>query len=1058
MNSPRSRRLARFVPLALSAAVAALAAGCETKEPGKSTYFERSISPILTTSCVRTNTGAGCHVADARGNALGNLDVASYEAVTKRKDLLVDYGPYGQPAFLLKNIEPFQVEVQGYDGKKTLVTTDIKHAGGSILDPTGTGYQTLRRWIQNGATENNTGVPPQTIERLPCTPTIPGRADFDLTRDPPRPDFGTFRDRVNPLLVGRGEGLSQLACAAGNCHGNLSNSLYLTCGDTPEQLRWNYLVAQEYLGPNAEQSELLRRPLSPQQGGAYHEGGVMFSSTGDEGYQRLAAWANEHGPAVTGTEDPAFLFFAHRVQPVLVKKGCMMIQCHSASMFHDYRLHGGSGGSFSLSATRQNYELSLNQMAVESADPAASRMVRKNLYRPEVCGVAGCEAPQGIAHRGGPLLEDFGAARATPQLCDDANHDYDNGDLDQIPAYCVIYEWLKRERDLHKLAPLSGIVYVRRPAGTVKRAQDFDVYAPGADLRRIDGAITDGVLGVTEGSDTSLTAGCGLDPATADIRRPQVSWDGTRVAFAARSSAAEPLAVYEMNADGSSCAKHPGINTTPRSANGVLIHNFDPTYAPPDGGFSRIVFASTRGNIVEDAFDYKGPQRTPADPTKPNSNLYTLEPDPAAPAQTRIRQLTWQLNMERQPSFMNDGRLIFVAEKRAPGFYQLALRRLNLDSGDYHPLYAQRGSIGYPEATQVVELADKDFATIFSTPQTAGGGGALGVFNRSIGIDFQSADPADYPIDPGVLDPAQLQAPDPAFFLRSLRFPDGANNGRPGQPTNGLYTSPAQLPSTQVLVSFGEGTDAGSFGGDYDVFVLDPTTGARTRLFGAPGTAEVEAVAIYARLPRPIFRSALDEPNGHATVIDGKPEAEIHVLDLPVLASLLFQNTPTGRLIDPELKTVTVHEDLPPTPDVDSMAKGGAFVASDAFGQVYVRRRALGTAAVETDGSVKFSIPGGVPIVLELPVTKLSQERNLPRFQREAMSFSPGEYVHQSFKADLFGALCGQCHGAITGRAIDSALQPDFVTQASNTLSRFKAPFVMNKPPAERGPVTGPPP
>ena len=38
--------------------------------------------------------------------------------------------------------------------------------------------------------------------------------------------------------------------------------------------------------------------------------------------------------------DPAFLFFAHKVQPMLVKKGCMMIQCHSASMFHDYRLHG----------------------------------------------------------------------------------------------------------------------------------------------------------------------------------------------------------------------------------------------------------------------------------------------------------------------------------------------------------------------------------------------------------------------------------------------------------------------------------------------------------------------------------------------------------------------------------------------------------------------------------------------------------------------------------------------------------------------------------------------
>lgn len=1045
-----------FLPV-VAAAVAAVAGACSTKEPARSTYFERSISPILTSTCVRTNTGAGCHVADARGNALGNLDTSSYEGVTKRRDLLVDYGPYGQPAFLLKNVDPFQVEITGYDGVKTVITTDIKHAGGSVLDPTSSAYQTLRRWIQNGATENNTGVPPTVTERLPCSTFVPARADFDLTQDPARPDFATFRANVNPILSGRSDDakISRLGCGAGNCHGSLSNALYLTCGDTPEQLRWNYLAAQEYLAQTPEQSELLRRPLSPAQGGAYHEGGVLFSSPSDPAYKKLEAWATEHGPAVQGRTDPAFQFFAHKVQPILVKKGCMMIQCHSSSMFHDYRLHGGSGGSFSLSATRRNYELSLVQMAIESENPNASRLVRKNLYRPEACGVAGCDRPVGLTHRGGPLLEDFGDQRASPKLCDDVGYDYDNGNLDEIPAYCVILEWLRRERAVHNLAPLSAIVYVKRPAGSVKRAQDFDVYAPGADLRIVPAKIEAGVLTIAAG-DRSLTAGCGLDPSTADIRRPQVSWDGTRVAFAARSSASEPLAVYEMNADGSNCGKHPGINDTPPSANGLLIHNFDPTYSPPEGGVSRIVFASTRGNLNDAAYDYTGPQRTPADPSKPNANLYVLEPDPAAPGRTRVRQLTFLLNMERQPSFMVDGRLIFTAEKRAPEFYQLALRRLNLDGGDYHPLYAQRGSIGYPEATQVVELADKDFATIFSTPSTPGGGGVLAVFNRSIGIDFTSTDPADYPIDPGVLDPTQPQFPDPAFFLRSLRFPDRAANARPGMPTSGLYTSPAALPSTELLVSFGAASDPAAFDGDYDVYVMDTITGAKTKLFGDAGTAEVEAVPVYARMPRPIFHSRLDEPNGHVTVLPDRTEAEIHVLDMPVLASLLFQNTPTGRLLEKDLKTVTVYEELPPTPEVTSFDQGGSFVVRDAFGKVYVRRRLLGTVPIEKDGSVKFTIPGGVPIVLGLHDTELSKARGLPRIQREALSFSPGEYAHQSFKADLFGAVCGPCHGSISGRAIDSALQPDFVTQASATLSRFQPAFDMNKPPAERGPVTGP--
>src|SRR5262249_21527645 len=157
----------------------------------------------------------------------------------------------------------------------------------------------------------------------------------------------------------------------------------------------------------------------------------------------------------------------------------------------------------------------------------------------------------------------------------------------------------------------------------------------------------------------------------------------------------------EMNADGSACAKHAKINAPlGNPTNGLLVHNFDPVYAPPEGGFSRIVFASTRGNLKPDAYGYDGPQRTPADPTKPNSNLYVLD------APDKIRQLTYLLNMERQPSIMSDGRVIFSAEKRAPQFYQVALRRINIDGGDYHPLYAQRGSIGYPEATQVVELCD----------------------------------------------------------------------------------------------------------------------------------------------------------------------------------------------------------------------------------------------------------------------------------------------------------------------------------------------------------------
>ena len=1019
----------RFLPsIVVSAAIfaAGAPAGCSTKEVEETTYFQRTISPVLTTSCVRTNTGAGCHVEDLKGNALGNLDVASFAGVNKRRDLLADYGPYGQPAFLVKNIDNFQVEVQTYDGHKQVVTTDIKHAGGSILDPTGSAYQTLRRWIANGATENNSGVPPPSTERLPCNPAIPGRADFDLTKDPGTADFGFFKEKVNGLVTGKG-GSGTATCAAGNCHGTVANSLYFTCGDSPEQIRWNYLTTQEYLAQTPEQSELLRRPLAPAQGGAFHEGGVIFQSSGDEGYRILQDWARQHGPAKLGQIDAGFDFFSKKVQPVLVKKGCMMLQCHSAAMFHDYRLRGGSSGSFSLSATRKNYELTLLQMSVESEDPNASRMVRKNLYRPELCSVGGCDKASGIAHRGGPLLEDFGGQTASPKLCADAKHDYENGDVDKIPAYCLIGEWLRREREIFKLAPLSAVVYVKRPIGSHKRAQEFETYAPGADLRRAAVTIAGGV--VTAGADTSLTQGCGLNVATADIKRPQVSWDGTKIAFAARASAGEPLAIYEMNADGTACAKHPGIGAHPPSDAGLLVHDFDPVYAPPEGGPPRIVFASTRGNA---GGENAGPQRSPADPSKLNANLYVWEPN------NTTRQLTYLLNMERMPSFMADGRVIFSAEKRAPQFAQVALRRINLDGTDYHPLYAQRSSIGAHEATSVVELGDKDFAAIFGESNSADGSGMLGFFNRSIGIDFTSPAPADYLEDASILDPAQLRSPDPQFFLRSLRIPDRT----PG------YLAPSPLPNGLALVSFGAG-------GDFDVFVVNTATGAKTKLLGAADAAEVDAVGVYGRLVRPIFRSTLDEPNGFTFLAPGKPDAEVHILDTQVLASLLFQNTPTGRIVDPEVKSFNLYQDLPPPRAVDSYEKGGANVVSDPFGRVYVRRRNLGVVPLEEDGSVKVNVPAGVPVLVKLPDTKLSRERNLPRTQREQLVFAPGEITHQSFKKEFFDGICGSCHGSLSGKATDAALKVDFVTRASATLARGKPPFTLT-PGGEEGPPAGP--
>src|SRR5690606_31275889 len=146
------------------------------------------------------------------------------------------------------------------------------------------------------------------------------------------------------------------------------------------------------------------------------------------------------------------------------------------------------------------------------------------------------------------------------------------------------------------------------------------------------------------GAPRSLLGECGLDPATADVRGTAVSWDGTRIAFGARSSAGEPLRLYWMQSDGTGCERIPGVAPATDEQDGILLHDFDPAFAP-DG---RLVFASTRGNLDAAILGRAGPTRTPA-AMQPNANLYVLEDG-------RVRQLTYLLNQEFQPAFMTDGR------------------------------------------------------------------------------------------------------------------------------------------------------------------------------------------------------------------------------------------------------------------------------------------------------------------------------------------------------------------------------------------------------------------
>lgn len=987
--------------------------GCKRDEqPAQTNYYQRRIGPILEQSCVDGPAKAGCHVrADEQGNALGNLSLQSYDDVVRRRDLLVDYGPYGMPGMLLKVVPSFKLALTSWkDSEPLIIDTNVAHVGGSLVDITSSSFTQLQTWMENGASRNNARQADREYAQTPCSPTVGSDPAFDPDRDPDAADFATFQRRVNPVLG---------SCAASNCHGSPANSLHLTCGDTPEQVRWNYFAAQDYVSSDPPLSEIVRRPLAASAGGTYHEGGVIFSGTGDGDYQALLDWATEKGGPTNLLTTPGFEFFADRVQPMLVRRGCMMLGCHSPAMFHDYRLRGGSGGHFGLPATRKNYELTLEQVALDAPSPDASRLIRKNLL----------PAPgPGILHRGGPLLAE------RPPTCDQAASE--TGPLDEQSEYCVISAWIAIERAARLPAPgLSGIVFVRRsPAPLPDTPQDYASFAPGADVI-LAAATQDPETGaVTVGAEQSLSELCGLTPASSDARRPAVSWDGTKIAFAARGSAAEPYGIYVVE-DGA-CALEPTIaaaavddDGSPVPTNGELVHDFDPAFAP-DG---RLVFASTRGNTTNaSAFiGYSGPQRTPADPGKLNSNLYVLEG-------TRVRQLTFLLNQELGPSFMRDGRVIMTTEKRQPGFYQLAGRRINLDGGDYHPLFGQRGTIGFDQFTDVVELSDKNLAAILSERGAAHGAGALALVNRSLGIDQLSETEADYVQDPGA-----MTYPNFTFYQRAVHILDPAATGRLAG-TQGAYRNPSPLPDGNLLVSYAANVVAlEDFSGNFDIVLVDTATGQRTPLIGGPQD-ELWPAAVYPRFSPGIFKSRLDEANGAAQIVDSAAQrgvSDVLILDSGLFSSLVFQNTRTGRRLPGAGQVIRgVWESLPPVGAKSFGDVDPAFLTSDDYGQLYVRRRLLGVPEMYEDGSAAMRIRGGTPILLELVTQLAGDDGPVPHFQREEMQFYPGEVVRQGFRRDLFDGLCGGCHGSVSGMENEVAVNPDILTQASDVMARGQAP------------------
>ena len=161
-------------------------------------------------------------------------------------------------------------------------------------------------------------------------------------------------------------------------------------------------------------------------------------------------------------------------------------------------------------------------MSFESDDVNASRLVRKNLYRPEVFD--GRTASPTAAGR---CSRTSATTHATaPAVCDAAAYDYDNGAIDTIPAYCVIREWHKRERAERSLAA-SRRDRLREPAAAAGAAIDHrtSTSSPAARAYTSRRVAPRRRATLRSAADNAVDlSGCGLGSGP-DIRRPAVSWD-----------------------------------------------------------------------------------------------------------------------------------------------------------------------------------------------------------------------------------------------------------------------------------------------------------------------------------------------------------------------------------------------------------------------------------------------------------------------------------------------------------------------------------------------------
>ena len=442
-------RAASFLAAVTLAVIGAGASGaCTTKEPQTTTYFDQTIDPDPA-DVVRAHEHRRRVPRRRRGGQRlrqPRSDAAT-PASTARRDLLLDYGPYLQPSMLVKNVAalPGRAAALGRRRRSPSRRTSSTSAGPSSTRP--------RAATTRCGAGSRTGRPRTTRATRPSTsrasraptPSRAGRRRFDPNNDP-------TSVRLADLPAERGAAALVDRAPPATATARRSTPSTSPAATTPQEVRWNYFAASAYLvgdAPAVARSSAARsrrRRAAATTRAARSSRRCRTRTT-----RRSSQWAQAHGAAGR-----------HGARP-----GVPLLRAEGAAHAREEGLHDGAvplGGDVPRlpPARRLGRELLAQHVAAElrvhrRADVVRERRREREPPRAEEPLSARGLQPGRTASRIAAVRSSRTSASTLPTgaVCDAANYDYDNAPVDTIPAYCVIYEWHKRERAERNLAALS---------------------------------------------------------------------------------------------------------------------------------------------------------------------------------------------------------------------------------------------------------------------------------------------------------------------------------------------------------------------------------------------------------------------------------------------------------------------------------------------------------------------------------------------------------------------------------------------------------------------------